>query len=268
MQKMTRSRSKQTQKQTTNKIKASRREAFSASLDKIVGVDRERPTIGTLAEKTVHAVLKNYIDPDEDHQEIPIDRYVADVFTGKEIFEIQTRQMYRMKGKLDAFLPLYPVTIVYPIPAEKMLIWIDPDTGEMSDPRKSPKKGKPYDAFPELYNIRDYLDRPGLSIRLVLMNMTEYKLLNGRSKDRKHFGAERYDRIPTELVEEIEMSCPEDYMQFVPENLPEEFTATDFGKAAHITKDLAAKTLRVLRQLGIVEKVGQSGKAFLYRCTY
>jgi hypothetical protein len=265
---MTRSRSKQTQKEITNNLKASQREAFSASLEKIVGVDRERPTIGTLAEKTVHAVLKNYYDPEEDHQEIPIDRYVADVFTGKEIFEIQTRQMFRMKGKLDAFLPQYPVSIVYPVPVVKTLYWLDPDTGEVSGGRKSPKKGMVYDVFAELDGIREYLDRPNLSIRVVLMNMTEYKLLCGRSKDRKHFGAERYDRIPTELVDEVVLTCPEDYMQFVPDTLPERFTAAEFGKEAHISKELAGYALRVLRQLGIVEKVGKVGNAFLYSCTY
>ncbi len=265
---MTKSKSKQKQNETSSNIKASQREAFSASLEKIVGVDRDRPTIGTLAEKTVHAVLKNYFDENEDHQEIPIDRYVADVFTGKEIIEIQTRQMFRMKGKLDAFLPSYPVKIVYPIPAEKQLFWIDPETGETSGGRKSPRKGSTYDIFPEIYGIREYLDRPGLSICLVLMKVTEYKLLIGRSRDRKHFGAERFDRIPTELVDQIELTCPEDYMQFVPNTLPDRFTVKDFAREAHISAETASYALRVLRLLGILEKVGQSGKAYVYSCTY
>ena len=42
--------------------------------------------------------------------------YVADIYKDGEIIEIQTRQFNRMRGKLQAFLPLYPVTIVYPIP--------------------------------------------------------------------------------------------------------------------------------------------------------
>ena len=39
--------------------------------------------------------------------------------------------------------------------------------------------------------------------RLVLLDMEEYKLLNGRGKNRK-IRASRYDRIPTELVQELE----------------------------------------------------------------
>ncbi len=75
-----------------------------------------RQGIGTLSEKTVHAVMKNYYAPDTDMHEIPIENFVADIFTGQEIIEIQTRAFYKMRRKLDAFLPLYPVTIVYPIP--------------------------------------------------------------------------------------------------------------------------------------------------------
>ena len=98
---------------------------FEEAKRKIIGVDRQRLGIGTLSEKTVHAIFKDYYEPDEDHQEIPIENYVADIYRDGEIIEIQTRQFNRMRGKLQTFLPLYPVTIVYPIPYEKWPIWID-----------------------------------------------------------------------------------------------------------------------------------------------
>ena len=41
-----------------------------------------RQGIGTLSEKTVHAVMKNYYAPDTDMHEIPIENFVADIFTG------------------------------------------------------------------------------------------------------------------------------------------------------------------------------------------
>ena len=63
-------------------------------------------SIGTLSEKTLHAFLKNYYEPDIDKQEIPIDRYVADIFTGQEIIEIQTAQFNSMRDKLNCFVPL------------------------------------------------------------------------------------------------------------------------------------------------------------------
>ena len=130
---------------------------FEQARNKIIGVDRQRLGIGTLSEKTVHAILKNYYEPDEDNQEIPIENYVADIYTDGQIIEIQTRNFNVMRDKLKAFLPLYPVTIVYPIPREKWLIWIDEETGELSTRRKSPKKGNPYMVFSELYKIKMFL---------------------------------------------------------------------------------------------------------------
>ena len=109
---------------------------FEAARNKIIGIQRERHGIGTLSEKTVHAVLKNYYAPDEDTQEIPIENYVADIYADGEIIEIQTRNFNTMRNKLQAFLPLYPVTIVYPVPNEKWIIWIDEESGELSQKRK------------------------------------------------------------------------------------------------------------------------------------
>ena len=48
---------------------------FEEAKRKIIGVDRQRLGIGTLSEKTVHAIFKDYYEPDEDHQEIPIENY-------------------------------------------------------------------------------------------------------------------------------------------------------------------------------------------------
>lgn len=113
---------------------------FETAKNKIIGIERQRQGIGTLSEKTVHAVLKHYYAPDEDMHEIPIENFVADIYTGSEIIEIQTRSFNAMRKKLEVFLPLYPVTIVYPIPHIKWLSWIDETTGEVSPKRKSPKR--------------------------------------------------------------------------------------------------------------------------------
>ncbi len=238
-------------------------EAFEAAKKKIVGVDRQRIGIGTLSEKTIHAILKNYYQPDEDKQEMPIENFVADIYSDGEIIEIQTRQFNRMRDKLKAFLPLYPVTIVYPIPREKWIIWIDEESGELSKKRKSPVKGNPYMAFPELYKIKMFLKEPNLRLKFVFLDMEEYKLLNGWSRDRKK-GSSRYDRIPTELVEEIDINCIRDYMQFVPYELEGEFTSKEFAKAAHISVSLAQTVLNILYYVGTVTRTGKRGNQILY----
>lgn len=237
---------------------------FEAARNKIIGIQRERHGIGTLSEKTVHAVLKNYYAPDEDTQEIPIENYVADIYADGEIIEIQTRNFNTMRNKLQAFLPLYPVTIVYPVPNEKWIIWIDEESGELSQKRKSPVKGNIYSVFRELYRIKMFLKNPNLHLRVVLLNMEEYRLLNGWSRDKKK-GSSRYDRIPTELVKEITIDCLQDYLQFLPYDLPDEFTTADFAKKVHITEALSRTALNILHYVGVAERVGKNGNSYVYR---
>lgn len=236
---------------------------FEQARKKIIGIERERHGIGTLSEKTVHAILKHFYAPNEDYHEVPIENYVADIYQDGKIIEIQTRGFHIMRGKLEAFLPLYPVTIVYPVPNEKWLLWIDEETGEISKRRKSPVKANIYAVFHELYKIKMFLKNPNLHLRLVLLNMEEYRLLNGWSKDRKK-GSTRYDRIPTELVGEITVDCLQDYLQFLPYDLPPRFTTADYARKVHITKGLSQTALNLLHYVGVVERVGKQGNSYLY----
>ena len=237
---------------------------FEQAKEKIIGKDRQRLQIGTLSEKTVHAVVKNYYEPDEDKQEIPIEGLYADIFTGSEIIEIQTRSFDQVRKKLDRFLTYYPVTVVLPMPAVKWLIWIDEETGELTDKRKSPKKGNAYQAFKELYRIKQYLKKDGLTIKLLFFDMEEYRLLNGWSRDKKK-GSCRYDRIPVSLVDEITLSCPQDYMQLLPDDLPDTFTCAEFSKLVKIPSKQANLVLNILFYLEVVERIGKKGNAYIYK---
>lgn len=236
---------------------------FEWAKEQVIGRERQRLGIGTLSEKTVHAILKHYYAPNEDMHEIPIENYVADIYTGAEIIEIQTGQFNRMREKLDTFLKEYPVTIVYPIPRQKWLIWIDEENGELSKPHKSPAKGTPYQAFKELYKIKMFLKNPNLRLKFALIDMEEYRLLNGWSADKKK-GSCRYDRVPSRLAEEVSIENVRDYLQFIPYELQEPFTSEQFAKAAHIRRPLAQTALNILTYVECVERVGKAGSSYLY----
>lgn len=237
---------------------------FAEVRDGVLKHQRQPNGIGTLKEKTLHAVLKDYYAPDKKMQEIPIDGYVADIFTGTRIIEIQTAQFNRMRDKLECFLPNYPVTIVYPIPKLKYLLWIDEETGECSKPRKSTVKGSVYRAFYELYKIKPYLSHPNLCLCFPLLEIEEYRLLNGWSRDKKK-GSCRYDRIPKALLDEVVFERVEDYLQLVPYELEEPFTVKDFGRAVGEKKEIAGRVLHILHYLNIVEYCGKEGRAYTYR---
>ena len=107
---------------------------FDAACEDIIEKERAKNGIGTLQEKTMHAVLKRFYEPNHTHQEIRINGYVADIFRDNEIIEIQTGSFNAMRKKLDTFLEEYPVTIVYPIIHTKCC------TGSMKVPGRSARK--------------------------------------------------------------------------------------------------------------------------------
>lgn len=239
-------------------------ELFKTACDKIVQKEREKNGIGTLQEKTLHAVLKNFYEPDLAHQEVKVEKFVADILREGEIIEIQTRNFNNMRNKLDTFLELYPVTIVYPIIHTKWLYWINEETGEVSAKRKSPKRGSFYDAFYELYKIKKYLRNPNLHICLTLLDAEEYRLLNGWSKDKKK-GSTRYDRIPTILVDELFIGNAEDYICLLPDEVPEKFTVKDYAVHTHIPVRYAQLAINIFKYVGVIEQVGKKGRSYLYK---
>lgn len=239
------------------------KEQFESAKNKIIGIKRNRNGIGTLSEKTVHAILKNYYEPDEDYHEIPVNGYVADIYRDGNIIEIQTSNFNKLRNKLDVFLNDYQVTVVYPMPYIKWLSWLDEETGYIGPKRKSPKKGNPYEAFYQLYKIKSYLTNPNIRIKIVMMNMEEIRLLNGWSKDKKK-GSSRFDRIPTEIVEEIDLYSLEDYMQMVPIELAETFCSKDYAKASHLSIGMAQTALNILTYTGTVKRIGKRGNEILY----
>lgn len=239
------------------------REEFHKSCKEVLETERVRLGIGTLSEKTVHAVLKRYLVPDEKFHEIKCGRYVADILYNGEIMEIQTAGFNRLRKKLEEFLKDKDVTVVYPIPHIKWLIWIDENTGEFSQKRRSPKQGNYYEAFYELYKIKMFLKHPNLHFRLILLDVEEYRLLNGYSADKKR-GSQRFDRIPVELVEDKFLNSSEDFKELVPNELCEPFTTKMFQKATKLSPKKAGAAVNVLTYLNVIKKVGKERNAYLY----
>ena len=241
------------------------KELFYAACEKIIGSEHDRSKgIGTLGEKTLHAVLKNYYEPHEENHEIKVGRYYADIVGENGVIEIQTRQFNKLLKKLENFLEFCDVTVVYPMPALKYVSWLDMDTGELSPKRKSPRKYRIYDVFPELYKIKYTLDNPRFHLCLCMLEVDEVRYLNGWSKDKKK-GSTRCDRIPKDIIDEVRFDCVEDYGQFLPDGLPRRFTSADYAKACRITKRLAGVGLNLLTYLELVERVDRLGSSYVYQ---
>jgi len=247
---------------------------FKLACESVIHAEREQNGIGTLGEKTLHAVLKHYYEPDEANHEIKIGSFVADIVTNSsqapavgEIIEIQTRSFDKLRKKLLEFLEIGPVIVVYPIPKTKWLLWIDEETGEITKKRKSPKQGQIYDVILELYKIKPFLIHPNFRLCIVLIDLEEYRYLNGWSKDKKK-GSTRCDRVPIDIVEEVYINSIADYMKFIPKGLNHQFTSKDYRDAAKTSLRTSQTALNILHYIGVVKRVGKQGRLYLNECVH
>lgn len=242
------------------------KEKFYNAVQTVTSGEHVRAGIGTYGEKTVHAVLKNYFEPYSDGHEQKIGGYVADIVGEDGIIEIQTAGFDKLRKKLEAFLSVSRVTVVHPIPRQKWIITIDPETGEQGRKRKSPAKGTPYDIFPELYKIKQYLSHENFRLCIVMIDVIEYRRPpeeSGLRRGRRR-GYVRYDRIPTELAEEIYINDKSDWLYFIPKGLPENYTSKDFGNLSGVGQKYASFVLHVLTEAKVVERIGKKGNSYIY----
>ncbi len=225
--------------------------------------------IGIQKEKILHKTIKYFLEENDSFHEIKVKKsnhgmLYADVLRGNHIYEIQTRGFNLLRSKLDEFLKFYNITIVHPIGYIKYIYKID-ETGEIKGPKKSPKKGNVFDIFKELYKIKQYLKNPNLSIKIILLNMDEYRHIV-QKKHYKSSGFIKEVQIPKEYVNEIDLKNTSDYIKLLESlNLPDEFTSSIFAKATKLTLAKASTALNVLNYLEAVERIGKDGKKYIYK---
>ena len=239
------------------------KERFSEACRALCGEVPSRKKIGVLSEKTLHSVIKRFIEPNEALQEVKVGNHYADIKNDDGIFEVQTRSFNKLRAKLTSYLETEKVTVVYPIPATKRLIWIDAQTGELTTPRKSPKHGSYFDAFPELYKLDMLIANESLRVLLLLVDMDEYRYLNGWSADGKK-GSTRHERYPLALADSLLLATKEDYEGLLPSDLCSRFTSKEFASAVKIRLKIAQTVLTVLLKRGAVQCVGKRERLNLY----
>ncbi len=224
--------------------------------------------IGIQKEKILHKTLKYYLCNNEDNHEVKIKKSAkgvlyADICIENEIYEIQTRGFNKLRDKLTEFLNEYNVTIVHPIAYKKNIYKIE-ETGEITGPKKSPKTGRVFDSFKELYKIKNYLNHPNLKLKIMLIEMDEYRNVVPKRHLRSS-GYIREKQIPKNIIHIYDINSIEDYISLLKElNLPVEFTSNDFKKYAKISKPLATVTLNILTYVNAVERIGKTGNSYIY----
>jgi hypothetical protein len=235
----------------------------------------------------MHKTLKRYICPDPECHEIRIKPdgsaavcrdgetkkaesgkggYIADIYSDGKIFEIQTGSFYPMKAKIKFYLDAtdFDVTVVHPLIAEKWSVWIDPETGDLTPRRRSPKKERLTDLLPELFWLSEFLDNDRLLFKIPMLEAEEYRLLDGWSRDRKK-GSVRYERIPIGLIDVASFRADEIVNEITSEILPDEFGSAEISKILRLKGRKLSASVKLLTTMGIIERGEKKGRSFVYR---
>ncbi|MGN0113785.1 MAG: hypothetical protein ACI396_00495 [Acutalibacteraceae bacterium] len=236
------------------------KQRFINALNDVQSGERIQSGIGTLHEKTMHAVLKKYFEPYSDNHETKIGDYVADIVGEHGIIEIQTGSFERLNKKLAAFLEYARTTVVYPVSVSNVICRID-ENGEITR-RKSAVKGSVLTLFDELYKISAHLKNERLRICVMLLKTEEYRKVCSRKQSRKGFM--RLERVPTELVDEIYIDCPSGFAAFFPDNLTPPYTCSEYAAAMGIDQNTARLMLYTFTKADIITRCGKRGNAYLY----
>ena len=225
-----------------------------------------KDVIGTKKEYRLHGALKYYFQPDDRFHEVKVGRYLCDATSedGREIIEVQTRSINKMRAKISALTKSARLTVVYPIIASKRLIVTYADEGEASV-RKSPKSGSIVDFFREIYPIRKELTRENLRFRIVYLNADEIRVYAGKKADRRPFQKPvSIERIPTALIDVLTLEKPSDYLRFIPDGMPDRFTSADLGRALSIPRADTGLILNPLVSLGLIHREGRTKEGYIY----
>ncbi len=229
-------------------------------------------TIGVLAERSLHAALKKWYAQPGDQIEVPLEGFHIDLVRGDLLIEIQTRNFFALKRKLARLLENHRLRLVHPIAQEKWLVRVAPDGVTAISRRRSPKRGTFNDIFDELVSIPTLLAHPNFSLEILLIHEQEIRRVRGaREKPAKRTRFPRdWDRHDHQLLAVIDSRLIEsldDLGAFLPDNLPAPFTNRELANALGGNYRRAQSMTYVMRQIGILERVGRRGRAILYRET-
>ncbi len=212
----------------------------------------------------LHTALQQHYAGEDGRIEEPVDAYRADVLVGDVIYEIQTGSFRAIRDKLRRLARRRRVILVYPVPARKFIVRLDPETGEEVSCRRSPKRGKLLEVFYELPSVARLLKAENLGLEVVMTVERDLRRDDGQGSWRRR-GVSLVGRELVEVLETHRFDAPADFLRLLPEGLPERFTVPELTEGLGIGRRLAGKMAYTLRYSGVLRHVGKRGHAFLYR---
>jgi hypothetical protein len=218
--------------------------------------------IGIQHESSLHAALKIWYATPGDLIESEIDGYLVDIVRGNELIEIQTGNFTNIKRKVAKLLEAHSLRLVYPLPVNRWILRVDKSSGEVLIRRKSPKKGRLLEIFSELVYIPHLFNHPNFSFEIILVE-DELVYVNDGLGSWRRKGWSILDRRLLRVVDQ-KLISKADFFMLLPATLPEQFSARELAVMGGFRPHLAQKVLYTLFQMGILERSGKRGRAWLY----
>jgi hypothetical protein len=229
--------------------------------------------IGTLAEKSLHAQLKQLYARPGDLLEYALDGYVIDIARPAapedrpaglthRCIEIQTRNLAQMKPKLRVLLERRPVHVVVPIAQQCTIARMDA-AGAILSRRRSPKRGTIYHIFQELVSLPALIRHPHFSLEVLLIHEEQIWRDDGQGSWRRRRWS-IYDRRLLTTAGTIPFTTVADFVALLPAALPATFDTRGLAAAIGQSHSLAQKMVYCLRHMDVLEVVGKQGNARMY----
>lgn len=239
---------------------------FKLIAHEVLMQERVENGIGTLGEKRLHKILKRFLEENEENHEVKVGTYFADILSGNMITEIQTGSFRPLREKITYYLENtpYDITVVRPLPYVKTVCTVERESGELLSRKKSPRRTRPRDVLRDWYYLAEFLSNPRFTLRFLLLEEDEYRMTKKKTR-RWGKESELYERIPTALLDEELYEYQSDYLKFLPEDMPAEFSAAEYGKRAKLHGYAIYSALKLLETVGLVEKGEKKGRSYVYR---
>lgn len=224
--------------------------------------DTDAKTIGVLNEQPLHAALKRWYAGPDGEFEVTVDGFVIDVVRDGLLIEIQVGNFSSIKRKLKRLVKDHPLRLVYPIPREKWLLKHHPGAEGEIERRKSPKRGRVEEVFPELVSFPALVSHPNFTLEVALTQEEEVRHADPAAW-RQHGWATDERRL-IDVTAQHRFERPVDMLALLPAELPEHFTTADLAAALGGSRRLAQKMAYCLRKMGCITQIGRRGRAKLY----
>jgi hypothetical protein len=216
-----------------------------------------------MTEHSLHSEIKDWYKILGDELEVKVKDFRIDILRDKLLIEIQTGNFTSIKKKLLKLLLNNQVRLVYPIAKLKWIVHVS-RLGEFVRRRKSPKKGKLLDLFHELVHAPSMIKDRNFSLEVLLIKEEELRCYDGRGSWRRR-GVSVKDRKLLRVFERFVFEDNRDFLEFLPEELDENFTNEVLALKLGISIGLASKITYCLRRMGAISIAGKKRNELLFQ---